>query len=189
MTPQILKLKCKVGPQIVPPDFKDNILDWLEAQAKADDLRWLLVHADDGVIWGELRNDKFHLSSDLFGPQLRAKTLQMARLFGFNGELFIWKIDTCSWQARLIVEQQGNESEYFDETMLLWGTKCEKSKDGFFLWRHGSEGLRHAPPIKNQNNLKLKVRHYIDYDEDGQAYIKFSRLVFLGENAGKEVAE
>lgn len=188
MVPEISKLKCKVDQQKVPEDFKDNVLAWLEKEAKAYELRWLLIHADDGVIWGELRNEKLHLSSDLFGPQLRAKTLQMVRLFGFNGELFIWRTDYCNWQARLIVDYQGDENEYFDETMLLWGTECKKSKDGFFLWEHGSEGLRHAPPVDEKEDLKLKVRHYIHYDEDGQAYINFSRLVFLGANIREEVA-
>ncbi|AKB19470.1 CRISPR-associated protein Csx19 [Methanosarcina sp. WWM596] len=188
MVPEISKLKCEINPKIITSDFEANVLGWLEKQAKDYELKWLLVHADDGVIWGELRNDKLHLSSDLFGPKLRTKTLQMARLFGFNGELFVWKTDNCIWQARLIKDLEGDDNEYFDETMLLWGTKYKKSKDGFYLWEHGSEGLRHAPPVSKKEDLKLKVRRYIDYDEDGQAYVNFSRLVFLGANVREEVA-
>jgi len=187
MKPNILKIKYKSLQLSVPADFGGNIAAWFEEQAKAYDPKWLLVHADDGVIWGELRDDKIHLSSKLFGPVLRAKTLQMARLFGANGELFIWKTDNCSWQARLVIDNQGQDIEYFDETMLLWGTRWENSNDGFFLWEHGSEGLRHAPPVDSNRDLKLKVRHYIDYDEDGQAYIKFSRLVCITADIEKEV--
>lgn len=179
MTPKILTSKYESSPLNVPADFEGNITAWLEEQAKSYGLKWLLVHADDGVIWGELRGDSIHLSSNLFGPSLRTKTLQMARLFGTKGELFIWRTDYCSWQARLVIDNQGQDIEYFDETMLLWGTRRENNNDGFFLWEHGSEGLRHAPPVDSNRDLKLKVRHYIDYDEDGQAYIKFSRLVCI----------
>lgn len=179
MKPKVLNLKYEIIPLSVPTDFGGNIEVWFEEQAKAYDLKWLLVHADDGVIWGELRDNKIHLSSKLFGPALRAKTLQMARLFGTIGELFIWRTNYCSWQARLVIDNQGQDIEYFDETMLLWGTRFENSNDGFFLWEHGSEGLRHAPPVDIKENLKLKVRYYINYDDDGQAYIQFSRLVSI----------
>ena len=187
MKPKVLNLKYKILPLSVPADFGGNITAWFEEQAKAHDLRWLLVHADDGVIWGELRNDKIHLSSKLFGPALRAKPLQMARLFGTNGELFIWRTDYSSWQARLVLDIHGQEIEYFDENMLLWGTRLENSNDDFFLWKHGSEGLRHAPPVDSSRDLKLKVRHYIDYDKDGQAYIKYSRLVTIGADIRQEM--
>jgi CRISPR-associated protein (TIGR03984 family) len=184
---KILKLKNESLPISVPIDFGGNIKAWFEEQAKYHDLKWLLVHADDGVIWGEFRDGKIHLSSKLFGPELRLKTLQMARLFGATGELFIWRNDYCSWKARLVIDKEGQEIECFDEIMLLLGTRWKNSNDGFFLWEHGSEGLRHAPPIDINDDLKLKVRHYINYDEDGQAYIKFSRLVCIGADIRKEV--
>ncbi len=187
MKPKILKLKYENLPLSVPADFGGNIKAWFEEQAKAYDLKWLLVHADDGIVWGELRDDEIHMSSKLFGPKLRLKTLQMARLFGATGELFLWKNDYCSWKARLVIDNQGQEIEYFDEAMLLLGTGWKNSNDGFFLWEHGSEGLRHAPPVDKNENLKLKVRHYINYDEDGQAYIKFSRLVFIRTDIEKGV--
>ena len=183
MIQEVFTKKYIIESKPVPDDFENNIRGWLEEKSKIHNLKWLLIHADDGVIWGELRDDVLHVASDfsadLHCPELRSETVQMARLFGENGELLVWRDDNYSFSSRLVEENRGVNIEYFDETMLLWGTRRENSNDDFFLWEHGSEGLRHAPPVDSNRDLKLKVRHYIDYDEDGQAYIKFSRLVCI----------
>lgn len=182
------KINCRSLPVTVPVDFNGDIKIWLEQQATTNNLRWLLTHADDGVIWGEVRDDGLHLSTILFRPELRAKTLQMARLFGETGELYLWKSDD-GWSARLVIEGEGSITEYYDECQLLWGTHVEKTEEGFVRLRHGAEGLRHAPPIHESdiklplqhNPLRLNIRHFVDYDEDGQAYVKFSRLMSIGQ--------
>ncbi len=167
-----------------------NLALVLSAQARSYGLRWLLAHADDGVIWGEFRPDGLHTSSDAFphiSPSLRVETLQQMRLFGPLSELLIWR-DGSFWQARLIKDEVGEPHEYFDEAYLLWGNNAEQKKDGFVLLREGKEGLRHAPPLNYEGplpaNLKdctfIKVRHYLAYDEDDQAYIAYSRLVSIG---------
>lgn len=152
-------------------------------------LRWLLAHADDGVIWGEVRDDGLHLSSDVFpqvSPLLRAVTLQQARLFGPDAELLIWK-DGDGWRARLIQDGVGEGGEYYDEFHLFWGTKIEASEDGFVLLRDGKEGLLHAPPLPDDAKppVRLKIRHYISYDSDGQAYIAYSRLTGMDAQGGE----
>lgn len=159
-------------------------------QAKAYGLRWLLAHADDGVIWGELRTDGLHLSSDAFdevSPPLRAMTLQQARFFGPNAELLLWKDDT-GWRARLIKEGVGKSGEYYEEAHWLWGTPEGQSQDGFVSLHEGKEGLRHAPPLPQGTRFpaRLQVRHYLAYDSDGQAYIECSRLVALVAQGGEE---
>ena len=55
------------------------------------------------------------------------------------------------------------------------------SEAGFALLREGARGLRHAPPVIPQagQRPKLVVKHYVDYDTEGQAYIALSRLVRL----------
>lgn len=174
-------IKCDIKRVTVTSDFNEDMKKWLENEAKIHGLRWLLAHAYDGIIWGEEREDGLHLSNILFGPNLRISTLQMARLFGETGELLIWRGDN-GWQVRMLKEGEGADKEYYDESQLLWGTDVEKSQDGFVLLRHGSEGLRHAPPFVSEDaklRLKLNIRHYINYDQDGQAYIEFSRLISI----------
>lgn len=181
---EIKETKCLVKKVTVPVDFNGDIGAWLRERANTHNLRWLLAHADDGVIWGEARDDGLHLSTSLFGPELRAKTLQMARLFGEIGELYLWKSDG-GWSARLVIEGEGHTKEYYDECQLLWGTHVEKTEEGFTRMHHGAEGLRHAPPMpvpegKLERSLVLNVRHFVDYDGEGQAYVEFSRLISIG---------
>ena len=167
----------------VPEKLLAQPLLVLSEQAKLYGLRWMLAHADDGVIWGELRDDELHLSCDAFpdvSPPLRIETLQQVRLFGHLAELLMWR-DESSWRARLIQDNKGELHQYYDEAHLLWGTDVDLKKDGFVLLRQGKEGLRHAAPLVSADSRpRLKVRHYIAYDQDGQAYIAYSRLVSLG---------
>lgn len=176
----IIRIKCNIQTRY-PVDVNGNINAWLEEKAKAHNLYWLLAHAYDGVIWGEMKKDNLHVSNELFGPKLRTTTLQSARLFGENNELLFWR-DNNGWQARLIKDGEGKDIECYEEHHLLWGTNIEKKENGFALLCHGSEGLRHAPPVNEDVELPLalKIRHYINYDEDGQAYVQFSRLISLG---------
>jgi len=174
----------------IPGSFTENPTSVLAEFAGRYRLRWLLAHADDGVIWGQVRDDGLHLSSAVFpsvSPPLRAETLQQARLFGPEAELLLWKNET-GWQARIIQDASGENGEYYDETHLLWGTDVEERQDGFALLREGREGLRHAPPLPENvpPPVHLRVRHYVKYDSDGQAYIAYSRLVALETQGGAE---
>ena len=119
------KIDSRILPVTMPVDFNGDIQTWLEQQADTYNLRWLLAHADDGVIWGEVRDDDLHLSNSLFEPELRVTTLQMARLFGEAGELYLWKSNN-NWSARLVLEGDGDTKQYYDETQLLWGTHVDK---------------------------------------------------------------
>ena len=172
-----------IGNVSVPEKLLAQPLLVLSEQAKLYGLRWMLAHADDGVIWGELRDDKLHLSCDAFpkiSPPLRIETLQQVRLFGHLAELLMWR-DESTWRARLIKDHAGELNPCYDEDHLLWGTDTDQEKDGFVLLRQGKEGLRHALPLASADSRpRLKVRHYIAYDQDGQAYIAYSRLVSLG---------
>jgi CRISPR-associated protein (TIGR03984 family) len=183
----------QLEPVTVGPDFAGQETTWFVRQAKAHNLRWLLAHADDGVIWGEVRGEQLALSGDVFdqiSPKLQALTLQQARLFSPQAELYLWRT-TEGFTARLLTDVESNESGCLEESYLLWGNRLEEEKEGFFSLREGKQGLRHAPPIeprkKKDNEIKrlqFIVRHYLDYDDDGQAYIKVSRLVSLN-NGGQ----
>lgn len=177
----------KITAVVGTSEISNGAEKWFEGKAKEHNLTYLLVHADDGIIWGKMQNGGMHLSKGVYGPELRSMTIQTAYLFGESGELFLWKNDNMSWNARLVEdglkEGDSKKIEYYDECHLMWGDTIDKNKDGFALLRQGSEGLRHAPPLDiKSNNIcypKLKLRHYLNYDEDGQAYIKFSRLVSI----------
>ncbi len=162
----------------------EDMESWFEHQAREHqdhELRWLLVHADDGVIWGEIRNGKLVLSNTIDGPVLRCETIQTAYLFSDEGELFLWKDENSELSARLTNK---NDREFYDESYLLWGTKFETMDDGFTKCIQGTEGLCHIVPLKvNDGDApKIKVRHFLDYDKEGCVYIKYSRLVSLELN-------
>lgn len=184
-------------------DQTTDLREWLTqqvaalAQASADKRCWLLAHCEDGVIWGELRDDGLHLSCEAFREQrglaLRWVTLQQARLFSQNRELLLWR-GPRGWQATLRRDDQGNSVEYIDEEHLLWGNVSRNSNDGFMQIVEGSQGIVHAPPIatapteatKKEARARLKVRHYLDEDEAGVIRIVGSRLIALlkpGANA------
>ncbi len=173
----------------VPDNLEKELKQWLIARARAYELRWLLAHADDGVIWGEIRDDGIHLSGDAFSaisPPLRVVTLQQARLFGPDAELLLWKGE-AGWLARVIQDGIGENGEYYDESHLLWGDQAEEHKDSFLRVRQGNEGLHQALPLLPNAQLPacLQVRHYLAYDPDGQAYVAYSRLVALYEGGAE----
>ncbi len=190
MKREIETVQHQIQPLSIPDNFEAEPTLALEKLAEEHNVRWLLAHADDGIIWGEFRADGLHLSGDAFpqvSPPLRAATLQQARLFGPNAELLLWK-ESGAWRARLIQDGSGKNVGYYNETYLLWGSEVEQYRDSFALLCQGREGLRHALPLPPDVRLhvRLRVRHYLDYDSDGQAYIAYSRLVGIVYQGGKE---
>ena len=169
----------------ISDDF--NLSKWLKQQAEQYQLKYLLAHADDGVIWGHF-NKSYHLiTADSVFPQLpklHRDTLQQCRIFGDKSEVMIWKIEG-GFKARLIQDDnlKKDDYDYITENQILWGTQKEQEKDGFTLVSDGQQGLKHAVPLtginfkNNERPLRLTVHHYIDYDDSGVARIYLSRLV------------
>lgn len=181
--------------------------DWLQQKASEHGLKFLLAHADDGLIWGKLKDNQLITSRDVLQqvasndeinaalevcPPLRLTTLQQARLFSEQAELFLWRDGDGVWQARTIKDAQDENldwEEYFDEPQLLWGTHGYPLPEGFTLLRDGSQGLRHALPLPlelsehgrvlgengQSKRVRLTVRHYLN--RDGFARVVASRLV------------
>lgn len=84
----------------------------------------------------------------------------------------------------MIQDGTGEKVEYFDEVQLLWGSRNQPEGqpiNGFQLMREGAQGLLHAPPVAVARAGKLMTRNYIDFDGDGCAYVKASRLVAVSE--------
>lgn len=172
--------------------FSADPRGWLQARVHQD-MPWLLAHADDGVIWGKRQADStLKLSSDVFDDpaqypaiavELRTVTLQQVRLFGPAGELLVWRTE-AGFVARLLTDEGVGLESLPCEKHLLWhqGDPVQTYPDvGFALLQEGQQGQRHAPPVIPQGKRRpaLIVRHYVDYDEEGQAYIALSRLVGL----------
>lgn len=179
--------KCE--PLDIPANF--DIKTWLKAQASQYKLKFLLAHAEDGVIWGKFQDGNLITADSIFSefaklPKLRKLTLQQCRIFGESSEVMLWKADNA-FQARLIQDEKN--TEFIPENQILWGTQAKTISDGFTLVSDGSQGLCHAVPLVDINfdanqklyrPLRLCVRHYINYEEEtGLARIYLSRLVNL----------
>jgi CRISPR-associated protein (TIGR03984 family) len=166
--------------------FAQDPKDWLQAKASEHGLTCLLAYADDGVIWGCLTaNGELALSGSAFDEvsvELRASTLQQARLFSTDGELFLWRVDG-NFSYRLIADGSKKPKNTLEDIYWLWGTG-DQTNGEFTLMKQGRQGLFHAPPLKDATDKRggLKVRHYVEFDEKtGQAYISHSRLVDVME--------
>lgn len=84
------------------------------------------------------------------GFEISAELLE-ARLFDSDSELYIWR-EGDRFKARKVKDTDLDERNYID-----------------------------AKPIAmtgavSRNGFKIMIRKYIDYDEDGQAYIALTRL-------------
>lgn len=196
------ELRCNdICTQLAIDGVEQNLKSWLEQQATEYNLKYLLAHADDGVVWGRFDNGKLTTAEKVFYPcnfnvhlpKLRLLTLQQCRVFGEKAEVLLWQTGR-GWKARLI--EHHDTLELIKECQVLWGTQKEKGtqgedgeRQGFTLVSDGSQGLKHAVPLINipfsndKKNLyrpiRLIVHHYIDYDESGVARICLSRLVNL----------
>jgi CRISPR-associated protein (TIGR03984 family) len=188
----------------VPADT-ETLDAWLLAQATRQEcnFRWLLVHSENGVIWGEVRGSKLHLSG---ATTVQRKQIQQCRLFGANGELLLWRGPSfgatppnrsADLQVRLLIDEAPGDhshglTECIDEKHLLWGWATRQDvHNGFIRLVEGTQGIVHAPPLKQppgeDNRASLRVRHYLAEDAaTGMLQIVESRLVELVDLEAKE---
>lgn len=136
---------------ITPFDGKP---EWFEKTAQTAGLQFLLAFSEDQVILGWLENKKL-----VFTSKIDSQTLQRAHLFGKVGEL------------RLLRNETGFETVWLDDKD--W-TSEDILDERYPIWRDGQQGLNYAAPAQVNG---LDVRHYIRYDDQGQAYFSHSRLV------------
>jgi CRISPR-associated protein (TIGR03984 family) len=150
---------------------------WLTARASELGTPYLLAFADDGVIWGALKEGVLLTR----GVQLVSKTLRAARLFGRQRELALWR-EGDGFAAHLTDDEARPpaEEDVISETYWLWGAAESTGKE-FTPMVEGLQGLRHMPPIElgAKQGAGLTVRHYIAEDDQGAAFIAYSRLTGL----------
>ncbi len=172
--------------------FAHEPTKWLSQQMHTHNLKYLLAHADDGVIWGRLDGEELITSHDVapeYSPPLRAETLQTARIFARAGELLAWRDEAGEWAGRLIADDTpGATPEWttaFEEQQVLLGTNVQPRKRGFALMSEGSQGLFHVVPLnpgqidEQTRPLRLVVRHYLKADNYGFLRVNASRLFSL----------
>ncbi len=163
--------------------FANDPFGWLHKQALTLDLPWLLIHTEEGPLWGRCDKETGLSTSDHAFPafQLKGieKTLIELRLFGQNGEMLVWRTE-ADFTARLLMDGPSGGDNTLEELCLLWGVP-EQSRSGYTLMSEGERGLRHAIPLVVPKNGRagLRVRHYLHEDEEGQLFIAGSRLVDL----------
>src|SRR5512139_3925873 len=80
-----------------------DLFEWLNAHAQTYNLKYLLAHADDGIIWGHFRQGNLNISNCVLpqSPLLRLATLQQCRVFSQAGEVMLWRFGG-EWKARFI---------------------------------------------------------------------------------------
>ncbi|MEM3485508.1 MAG: CRISPR-associated protein Csx19 [Candidatus Methanomethyliaceae archaeon] len=193
MTGELKRMRFKLTP-LRADNFVTDPKAWLEANAARNGKTWLLAYADNGVIWGELRDGALCTANDVFpalSPPLRATTLQQAHLFGANAEVRVWRTGK-GFNACRLEDHPSDDDEALDQIYLLWGTGIKEQSKGFALVTEGRQGLAHAVPLPvseadfsteariRTHPLRLRVRHYVAYDEaSGWAFFPQSRLVEL----------
>lgn len=186
---------CQEGMTLLDvPDVADPI-PWLKELAGGRKC-WLLAHADDGVIWGRLEDgmlttarqaaetSEYADEVNRITPPLRAVTLQTARLFNEDIEIFLWlDTNTGRWQARaigsIVTADHAEFLEAIDESYLLWGSPAQPIGESFTLMEDGAQGLRHVLPVATSKRQRLRVRQLITEDETGFKRISANRLVAI----------
>ncbi|MDZ8227613.1 CRISPR-associated protein Csx19 [Nostoc sp. ChiVER01] len=190
------KPDCKILDDIQNISNTTDLRKWLQEKVQSSEynLKYLLAHAEDGVIWGYFDSEVNLITptepEELFPkykfPLFNYETLQQGRVFGDSAEIMFWRTEDG---LKAILIKDNKDTEFLTEKQILWGTQAEEVKDKFTLVSDGSQGLRHAVPVtgiefnkteKSYRPLYLIVHNYIDYDENiGLARIYLSRLVSL----------
>lgn len=184
MSRKFYKITDKTEVITLDAAFYNSPQTWLLHNANIYQVPWLLAHADNGVIWGNVEAEALVLSNTP-SPAFNLDYLQQLWLFGEKAELYIWRHQT-GFKGRLITEVATDEEDCLREDYLLWGTHLEREQPPFSLVTEGQHGLKQMLPLSLQATetrltarVYLTLHHYLKDDEDGQAYIKLSRLVRL----------
>lgn len=177
----------------IPTD--KTVREWITEQIKIKENKqtWLLAFADDGVIWGRMDSGNLVIAHEASQKedkknytQLRGETLQQAHLFGDKVEIRLFRDEKNQWQAVRIED----EERIIPESQILWGDKLAEGKDQpvnkkFTKLLAERKGIPpQILPIEREKytegkNVRLEVHHMVDFNADGEAYIKLSRLAGL----------
>lgn len=182
-------------------DYLEKSCEELTREQDATNSIWLLAYSHFKVGWGIYRDGKLEVD---FGYD--PKQLVELRLFGFGGELYLWKIANsgqfaCRWRKDKLefdatTFRKNKEKDGYNqptkllpnvaqEWQILWGTKPGNIKRD--KWTHLTEDRGNELLIPHELRnfakdlpLRLLVRHYLAYDkQSGLCYYQDMRLVEL----------
>lgn len=109
------------------------------------------------------------------------------RIFDEKSEYRIARTDLGKeWKYRFAVDRESGYEDFFDEVPYLDidDTAVRKKENGTCEVR-ATGGGRYELPVKEVQNLKLRIRNYVKYYENsGQAYVSDWRMA--GLERGKE---
>ena len=193
--------KCNVKTDTVEPKDDDLWSLVTDTGFNVAGPGWILVQADDGVLWGKVENGQPVFPKGVDGTVCpTTKTAWSVRVFNSKAELLLWK-DDATWRWRILTDADVSEpnvkwTEWIEEKMMLYGTGAKCLDGDFSTMSEGAEGLVHTVPLalptKAFNHadkdgkpvpyhpLRLVVRHYLEEDKNtGMVKIVASRLVTL----------
>lgn len=184
----------------IPDPTNDNVREWITTQMQKNNLPYLLAFADNGVIWGRMddgllviAHEASHKDDKKNYARLRGETLQQAHIFGETMEVRLFRDEMNTWKVKEIED----EGEIIVESQILWGDKLDDKdqpvNENFTRLKADRKGIPpQVIPIKRKeyadtDKVRLEVHHLVDFNEDGEAYIKLSRLA--GLNVEKKMME
>lgn len=144
----------------------------------------VLEHKYQGVYICKYNNGCFYYYDD---SGIELENMLEIRIFDLNSELRIIKSGKDKYNMRYVNENEKEEEskiDYYDEQLLLYGTSA-KIEGSWIRLYEDDRGIRiYLPASKTLENINqsdpnvfLKVRYYVDFDEDGLMEIVDNRLV------------
>lgn len=193
MTPADALVGCRLEPL-------SDALAWLRwvtgedeppAQAREQELKWLLAHCLDGVTWGYSGEAGWRLGCRAFpeiSPEPRRDTLLELRLFGPRAEVLLWS-DPQGLRGRILEEddpaEEGGPLAPAEEALILLGDRPLDRREGFTRLR-ARTGAEQVVPVEVEiedleaHRWRLELRHYFHREPDtGAVRVAVSRLVDL----------
>ena len=193
-----------VGAHLEPEQNGKAWLNWVSGTGSAPrttSCKWLLAHCQDGVTWGKLRGEEWHLGSSEYPdlcPTITDQNLLELRLFGPDEELLLWR-DDDSLRGRWLKEATDDErlethsfaKPFAEDGMnarLLIGNQLVSSTNGFSRVKDDT-GREQAVPVTSMREdfesrvgkhmpLRLELKHYFEICKDtGAVRVAASRLV------------
>jgi CRISPR-associated protein (TIGR03984 family) len=167
-------------------NVKTNVMEFLEeTSAKMSGSIFILAHKHHEVLIGTVRDQKV----DIANPgQLCTDYLQEMRMFSPPGELYIWN-HRGQLKYRLRIDEQGEETNKYDEVHFMWGKKMDE-KDDHNTIIEPNRGMRLTFPCalaEKDCPLKYHVRNYLDFDDYGHIRFYDARLITFLKEDGKEL--
>lgn len=142
---------------------------------------WCLLHLTDAVRILGLRQGLAEID--------KAETwkIRVLRVFGENGEIHVWRTgEEFSWRVR--EDGVGDLTEYADQEQFLWGDKADSDGQSVVESGRGNRIVFSVPVTQWNLPVKMTVRNYIDYQEDGLLHFIDARVTGLNVAGGSSHA-